>query len=105
MADSAPDWHPDPTGRHELRYWDGSHWTDHVASGGVQARDHMDAGAATTAAEASVSDVAWRHSADQPPPADQPPVVENKQGLFARRREERRAKDSSRDEFEAIAVR
>jgi len=65
----------------------------------------MDAGAATTAAEASVSDVASEPVADQPPPADQPPVVEKKQGLFARRREERRAKDSSRDEFEAIAVR
>ncbi|MFW5933928.1 MAG: DUF2510 domain-containing protein, partial [Actinomycetota bacterium] len=24
-------WHPDPTGRHEYRYWDGQQWTDHVA--------------------------------------------------------------------------
>ncbi len=24
-------WNPDPTGRHELRYWDGSTWTDHVS--------------------------------------------------------------------------
>lgn len=29
-------WHPDPTGRHQLRYWDGSRWTDHVADNGVQ---------------------------------------------------------------------
>ena len=33
---SPPDWYPDPFGRHELRYWDGSEWTDHVASGGNQ---------------------------------------------------------------------
>ena len=29
-------WYPDPFGRHELRYWDGSEWTNHVASGGNQ---------------------------------------------------------------------
>lgn len=32
-------WHPDPTGRHQLRYWDGSRWTDHVADDGVTASD------------------------------------------------------------------
>ncbi len=25
------DWYPDPHGKHRLRYWDGSAWTDHVA--------------------------------------------------------------------------
>ena len=24
-------WHPDPHGRHRLRYWDGATWTDHTA--------------------------------------------------------------------------
>ncbi len=38
------DWHPDPTGRHELRYWDGSQWTEHVSDQGVQATSPMDAG-------------------------------------------------------------
>ncbi len=28
-------WLPDPTGRHELRYFDGSGWTEHVANAGV----------------------------------------------------------------------
>lgn len=23
-------WHPDPRGRHELRYFDGRRWSDHV---------------------------------------------------------------------------
>jgi hypothetical protein len=32
-------WHPDPTGRHQHRYWDGTRWTDWVADGGVTARD------------------------------------------------------------------
>ena len=25
-------WHPDPSGKHQLRYWDGTQWTDHVAN-------------------------------------------------------------------------
>lgn len=37
------DWHPDPTGRHELRYWDGSQWTEHVVDKGVQTTSPMDA--------------------------------------------------------------
>ncbi len=32
-------WYPDPLGRHELRYWDGSQWTEHVSSHGRQAVD------------------------------------------------------------------
>jgi len=32
-------WHPDPQGRHELRYWDGAKWTDHVSDAGVTATD------------------------------------------------------------------
>ena len=32
-------WYPDPFGRHELRYWDGSRWTEHVASHGRQSTD------------------------------------------------------------------
>lgn len=29
-------WSGDPFGRHELRYWNGREWTDHVSDGGVQ---------------------------------------------------------------------
>ena len=31
----AADWYPDPTHRHELRYFDGNAWTQHVANGGA----------------------------------------------------------------------
>ena len=37
MTGATPaNWYPDPSGRHELRYWDGAQWTDHVASHGRQ---------------------------------------------------------------------
>jgi Protein of unknown function (DUF2510) len=32
-------WHPDPSGRHEQRYWDGANWTDHVMDGGQPGSD------------------------------------------------------------------
>lgn len=32
-------WRSDPTGRYELRYWDGSAWTDSVASSGRRFND------------------------------------------------------------------
>jgi hypothetical protein len=35
----APDWMVDPTARHQLRYWDGWRWTEHVADQGVQGVD------------------------------------------------------------------
>ena len=36
-----PGWHADPTGRHQLRYWDGSDWTEHVQTQGRPAVDPM----------------------------------------------------------------
>ena len=32
-------WYTDPSGRHQLRYWDGSVWTAHVSNGGVAGVD------------------------------------------------------------------
>ncbi|MCU1346223.1 MAG: hypothetical protein JWL70_2489 [Acidimicrobiia bacterium] len=29
-------WYPDPSGRFEMRYWDGNGWTEHVARGGQE---------------------------------------------------------------------
>jgi Protein of unknown function (DUF2510) len=34
-----PQWYPDPSGRHELRHWNGTTWTDEVSDGGVTSRD------------------------------------------------------------------
>src|ERR1043165_4113627 len=50
MSSSAPPpgWHPDPFGRHQVRYWDGSNWSEHVADNGVQATDAPVAGPGPT---------------------------------------------------------
>ena len=43
MSDAHPaNWYPDPTGRHELRYWDGARWSDHVSDQGVTGTDPVD---------------------------------------------------------------
>lgn len=32
-------WYKDPSGRYEMRYWNGSQWTEHVATAGKQSID------------------------------------------------------------------
>ena len=39
MTETPAAWHPDPMARHQLRYWDGKVWTDHVSDNGVQGTD------------------------------------------------------------------
>lgn len=36
-------WYPDPGGRHQYRYWDGTAWTDHVADAGAQSVEPLSA--------------------------------------------------------------
>lgn len=36
---AAAGWLPDPTGRHELRYWDSVRWTEQVSNGGIVSTD------------------------------------------------------------------
>ncbi len=36
-------WAPDPTGRHQWRWWGGATWTDHVADDGVATEDPLQA--------------------------------------------------------------
>lgn len=41
-ASSVPaQWAADPTGRYELRYWDGIRWTEHVSRAGQQYTDPL----------------------------------------------------------------
>jgi hypothetical protein len=47
---SPASWHPDPTRRHQYRYWDGGNWTHHVSDDGQVSTDPIEGGA--TAAEA-----------------------------------------------------
>jgi hypothetical protein len=49
MNSPAPGWHPDPTSRHQYRYWDGARWTDDVADEGVASTDTLHEGSAAAA--------------------------------------------------------
>lgn len=49
-------WYPDPYGRHEHRYYDGTRWTEHVADRGRQAIDIV----------AATATLAPPHSQDRP---------------------------------------
>ncbi|MDO8364577.1 MAG: phospholipid scramblase-related protein [Actinomycetota bacterium] len=41
MSTTPANWYPDPQGRHQLRYWDGTAWTEHVSTNGVQGTDPL----------------------------------------------------------------
>jgi hypothetical protein len=38
-SSTQPSWHPDPSGRHETRWWDGTRWTEHVQDQGRPSLD------------------------------------------------------------------
>lgn len=66
MDPSAPGWYPDPTGRHERRYWSGIRWTRYVDDDGRRAEDPL-AGDSW-----SHRDVAVRLPVDESRPGPQP---------------------------------
>jgi hypothetical protein len=39
VAPPEPSWRPDPTGRHDYRWWDGEEWTDDVSDDGLPSID------------------------------------------------------------------
>jgi uncharacterized protein YxjI len=41
MSTTPANWYPDPMGRHQLRYWDGTAWTQHVSTNGVAGTDPL----------------------------------------------------------------
>ncbi|WP_420619590.1 RDD family protein [Candidatus Poriferisocius sp.] len=55
---SVSSWDPDPTGRHQYRWWDGEEWTDQVADDGIQSVDPI------TSSEANLP----RNAPPSPPP-------------------------------------
>jgi hypothetical protein len=83
MSDNPASWQPDPTGKHDHRYWDGTKWTDNVADAGVASTDPLDAVAAAPdevaevpAAEAAAADApATEPEAPAATPGDEPTVV------------------------------
>lgn len=68
MNAAPPGWNPDPTGRHEYRYWDGTVWTDDVSDGGVAATDPL-GGAALGGDEPTAP---FDATATQPTPPSEP---------------------------------
>ncbi len=65
-----PGWFPDPTGRHDHRWWDGASWTEHVADAGVAGRDPIVSAASPDAP--SITRTATRPAASAPQGATDP---------------------------------
>lgn len=59
-------WFPDPAGRHERRYWNGSVWTEHVFTSGAQGVDPLTPVPPAEVAQ-STETAPREHSADAPP--------------------------------------
>ena len=73
MNAPTPGWHPDPTGRHEYRYWEGGAWTDDVSDGGATSVDPIDGASAPTAAVDPTQQYAPQYGTQQPGPAQPGP--------------------------------
>ena len=43
QAPPSEGWHPDPTGRHQLRWWNGQQWSEHVNDHGTPGTDPLPA--------------------------------------------------------------
>lgn len=48
MTSTPANWYADPVGRHQLRYWDGAQWTEHVSTDGEPAIDYLHGPATVT---------------------------------------------------------
>lgn len=66
-------WYPDPTGRHEERYWDGRHWSDRVADNSVRGDDPLHSDPPSPSAESRDADVVG----DDGDPGDEEPAEES----------------------------
>jgi uncharacterized protein YxjI len=64
MNTTPANWYPDPTQRHEFRYWDGATWTHHVSDSGVTSSDDPNGPAVTAQAPATPVVVVGSESAE-----------------------------------------
>jgi hypothetical protein len=69
MSDTSPGWHPDPSGKHDHRYWDGAQWTENVANAGVARIDSFEPAAPEAP---TVEEPAETFAAEEPAAADEP---------------------------------
>lgn len=76
MTDSTPGWQPDPTGKHDHRYWDGSQWTENVSDAGVASIDPYEAPAVDEPTAAMDTPGDEPAAGDEPVAVDEPTVVE-----------------------------
>ena len=67
MSGPSAGWFPDPMRRHQLRYWNGSEWSEHVADAGQTAVDPVAVGPTPVVPE--------HHEAHPLPPPTLPTVV------------------------------
>ena len=73
MNSPAAGWNPDPTGRHEYRYWDGGRWTDDVSDNGVTGTDALAGGVAPPGGDATAQMDPTSQFGQQPSPGPFPP--------------------------------
>ena len=73
MTEQAAAWLPDPSARYEMRYWDGSTWTEHVSRAGVQSADPDGVAVAVAAEQAAPAPPAVPAPAAAPTAAHAPP--------------------------------
>jgi hypothetical protein len=74
VSEQSGSWQPDPFGRHEYRFWDGSEWTDQVANEGVTSVDppvaSADAGPGTNPSDSAPAASEPASPAEPAPPAE-----------------------------------
>ena len=67
MSTPQPGWYDDPAGAADLRWWDGSRWTDAVVRQGVTTTSPLPPPPGRQPVTADVAPDAGRHAAQQPP--------------------------------------
>lgn len=98
-SSASADWHQDPMGRHEYRYWNGTAWTEHVSDGGVRSVDPLVAQGGGGETSVSIEETAVAPTAEAsviPTPAVAPqPVSQKSVPLFGARKHAEKLQDEN----------